>query len=87
MLLLRIIDVIMMCIYGMEYGVTKRLSLSLLDEQLAEVQRVAKKRGISVNGVLRQFIQIGLLVDSVQNTPGAKLIIRDGDEETLVVLV
>ena len=44
-----------------------------------EVQSVAKKRGISVVYIIRQFINLGLLATELQDRPDAAILIKEGD--------
>lgn len=65
----------------------KRYNLVLPEELFDEVQRVAQARQTSVVELIRKFIKIGLLAIQIEETPGASLLIREGDSEQRLILL
>lgn len=64
----------------------KRYSLALPADLYAEVQRIAEARHTTVVEVLRQWIKLGLLAESLEAKGGA-LLVRDGQGERELVLL
>ncbi len=65
----------------------KRYNLVLPEELFAELERTARKRHTSVVEVLRRYIKLGLLVEQIEERPGAELLIREGERERQIVLI
>ena len=65
----------------------KRYTLVLPEGLFRDVQQLADREHTAVVEVLRRFIKLGLLVTRLQETPGAALIIREGDTERQLVLL
>lgn len=65
----------------------KRYNLALTEEMYAELERVARKRHTSVVEILRRYIKLGLLVEQIDDRPGAELLIREGARERQLVLL
>jgi len=65
----------------------KRYNLVLPEELFAELERMASKRHTSVVEVLRRYIKLGLLVEQIDERPGAELLIREGEHERQIVLI
>jgi hypothetical protein len=65
----------------------KRYNLVLPEELFAELERMANKRHTSVVEVLRRYIKLGLLVEQIDERPGAELLIREGERERQIVLI
>jgi hypothetical protein len=65
----------------------KRYNLVLPEELFAELERMAVKRHTSVVEVLRRYIKLGLLVEQIDERPGAELLIREGERERQIVLI
>ncbi len=65
----------------------KRYNLVLAEEMYAELEKVAHKRHTSVVEILRRYIKLGLLVEQIDERPGAELLIREGSRERQIVLL
>lgn len=65
----------------------KRYNLVLPEEMYAELERVAQKRHTSMVEILRRYIKLGLLVEQIDERPGAELLIREGARERQIVLL
>ena len=65
----------------------KRYNLVVPQTLFDEVQKIALERHTAVIEVLKQFIRLGLVVDKVEKSPEASLIIREGDKERELVLL
>ncbi len=65
----------------------KRYNLVLPEELFNAVQALADKRQTTVVELIRRFIKLGLIAAKLEDTPGAALIIREGDEEQRIVLL
>ena len=65
----------------------KRYNLVLPEDLFEEVQRLADRQQTTVVELLRRFTKLGLLVTQIQETPGAALIIREGDREREILLL
>lgn len=59
----------------------KRYNLVIPTELYNQLGEIAGRDGMSVIDVMRRFIKVGLYIDAVSHTKGAKVIIRDGKEE------
>jgi hypothetical protein len=67
---------------------SKRYHLQIPDRLFAEVEEIAKKRGVTVVEVLRQFIRLGLFVaDKLENSKNTELLIREGESVTKLQLL
>ena len=64
----------------------KRYHLQIPEGLFAEVERVAKRRGVTIVDVLRQFIKLGLLVADKTENSKAELLIREGESTTRLVV-
>lgn len=65
----------------------KRYTLVLPDELFNAVQTLANQRQTTVVELIRRFIKLGLIAARIEETPGAALIIREGDIEREIVLI
>ena len=65
----------------------KRYNLAVPEDLFNEVQRIAEQRGTTFVEMVRRFIRLGILTAHIEETPGAALIIREGDVERQVLLV
>jgi hypothetical protein len=65
----------------------KRYSLVLPDDLFTAVQALADQRQTTVVDLIRRFIKLGLIAAKIEDTPGAALIIRDGDSEQQIVFL
>jgi hypothetical protein len=65
----------------------KRYNLVLTEEMYAELEKVAHKRHTSMVEILRRYIKLGLLVEQIDERPGAELLIREGARERQIVLL
>ncbi len=65
----------------------KRYNLALPESLFREVVQLANREDTTVLEVIRRSIKLGLFVAKVQQTPGAKLIIREGATEREIVLL
>lgn len=70
-----------------EMAELKRYNLALTEDMYAELERVARKRHTSVVEILRRYIKLGLLVEQIDDRPGAELLIREGARERQLVLL
>jgi hypothetical protein len=65
----------------------KRYSLALPEDLFTAIQELADKRQTTVVDLIRRFIKLGLIAAKIEDTPGAALIIRDGDTEQQIILL
>ena len=65
----------------------KRYSLVLPEDLFSAIQELADKRQTTVVDLIRRFIKLGLVAAKIEDTPGAALIIRDGDSEQQIILL
>jgi hypothetical protein len=65
----------------------KRYNLALPEPLYEELQTLADREHTTILELLRRFIKLGLLAVKVQDTPGAALIIREGESEREIVLL
>jgi hypothetical protein len=65
----------------------KRYSLVLPEDLFTAIQELADKRQTTVVDLIRRFIKLGLIAAKIEDTPGAALIIRDGDTEQQIILL
>ena len=63
-----------------------RYTLVLPRDIYTELQDAAKEQGVSVIQLLRKFIKLGLTLTKLLKSPGASLIIREGDSERQILL-
>ncbi|MCX6023858.1 MAG: hypothetical protein NTZ05_19440 [Chloroflexi bacterium] len=63
-----------------------RYNLVLPEASLRELQGIASKRGITLVDLLRKFIRLGLLYNSIEDKPDSALIIRDGGKDREIIL-
>ncbi len=68
-------------------GEIKRYNLALPESLFREVVQLANREDTTVLEIIRRSIKLGLLAAKVQQTPGAKLIIREGAAEREIVLL
>ena len=66
---------------------TRRYTLVFPEELFGQVERLATAEHTTVVELLRRFTKLGLLAAEVQRTPGASLLIRDGEGERQIVLL
>ena len=69
------------------HGGVKRYSLVLPEELFDAVQELANRRQTTVVDIIRRFIKLGLIAARIEDTPGAALIIREGDTEREIIFV
>ena len=65
----------------------KRYSLVLPEDLFTALQQLADQRQTTVVDLIRRFIKLGLIAAKIEDTPGAALIIREGDTEREVILL
>ena len=65
----------------------KRYSLVLPEDLFTAIQALADQRQTTVGDLIRRFIKLGLIAAKIEDTPGAALIIRDGDTERQIILL
>jgi hypothetical protein len=65
----------------------KRYNLALPPALFARLQEVAREQNTTVIEVMRRFIKLGLIATEIEKRPDAKLIIREGDSETQILLI
>jgi hypothetical protein len=65
----------------------KRYSLVLPEDLFTAIQTLADQRQTTVVDLIRRFIKLGLIAAKIEDTPGAALIIRDGDTEQQVIFL
>lgn len=63
----------------------KRYNLVIPVELYNQLSEIAGRDGASVIDVMRRFIKVGLYIDAVSHTKGAKVIIREGKSEREIV--
>ena len=66
---------------------TKRYNLVLPQPLFDELQKIADERHSTVLEVLKQFIRLGLLVSKTEMSPGARVIVREGERERELMLI
>ena len=64
-----------------------RYSLSLPRELQVQIEAVAEKNHTTVVDVLRRFVKLGLLAVQIEETPGAELLIREGEIERRLIFL
>lgn len=65
----------------------KRYLLTMPADLYQEVQTLAEQQNTNVAELLRRFTRLGILATRVQSTPGASLILREGDSEQRILLL
>jgi hypothetical protein len=65
----------------------KRYSLVLPEDLFAAIQELAGQRQTTVVDLIRRFIKLGLIAAKIEDTPGAALIVREGDTERQIILL
>ena len=65
----------------------KRYSLVLPEDLFTAIQELADQRQTTVVDLIRRFIKLGLIAAKIEDTPGAALIIRDGDSEQQIIFL
>ncbi len=65
----------------------KRYNLVLPEELFNAVQELADERQTTVVDLIRRFIKLGLIAAKLEDTPGAALILREGDSEQRILLL
>ncbi|MFM8321315.1 MAG: ribbon-helix-helix protein, CopG family [Chloroflexota bacterium] len=65
----------------------KRYNLVVTEEMYAQLEQVARKRHTSVVEILRRYIKLGLIVEEIDERPGAELLIREGARERQIVFL
>lgn len=65
----------------------KRYLLTMPAGLFQDVQELADRQHTNVADLLRRFTRLGLLAARIQETPGAALIIREGDNEQRLLLL
>jgi hypothetical protein len=65
----------------------KRYSLVLPEDLFTAIQELAEQRQTTVVDLIRRFIKLGLIAAKIEDTPGAALIIRDGDTEQQIIFL
>ena len=65
----------------------KRYSLVLPEELFTALQTLADQRQTTVVDLIRRFIKLGLIAAKVEDTPGAALLIREGETEREIILL
>ena len=63
-----------------------RINLVLPDEQMEQVQAVAKDRKEAITDTLRRYVRMGLLVDEMEKS-GGELIARRAESEQRLILL
>jgi hypothetical protein len=66
---------------------TRRYNLVLPESLYNEIQSVADKKGTTVVDWIKTSLKLGLLADRITSTPGAALLIREGDTLREIVLL
>ena len=66
---------------------TRRYTLVFPEELFGQVEQLATAEHTTVVELLRRFTKLGLLATEVQRTPGAALLIRDGDGDRQSLLL
>lgn len=63
-----------------------RINLVLPDEQMEQVQAVARGRKEAITDTLRRYVRMGLLVDEMEKSGGELIARRAGSEQRLILL-
>jgi len=64
-----------------------RYNLTIPDSVYAEVEAIAKKEEVKIVDALRQLLKVGLVAYHIQESDNMKLLIREGDETTLLRII
>jgi len=65
-----------------------RYNLNIPVDLFTDLQETAKKRGVTLIELLRNYIRLGLLVSKkMENDPGVIFILREGEKETQIALL
>src|SRR5439155_13554394 len=65
----------------------KRYSLVLPEDLFTAIQALADQRQTTVVDLIRRFIKLGLIAAKIEDTPGAALLIREGETEREIILL
>ena len=65
----------------------KRYSLVLPEDLFTALQTLADQRQTTVVDLIRRFIKLGLIAAKIEDTPGAALLIREGETEREIILL
>lgn len=68
-------------------GPGQRMHIVLRPSLRATLQELADDRGVTVTELIRQFIKLGILAAQIEATPGASLLIKEGEEVTKLRLL
>lgn len=63
-----------------------RHNLTLPDETIKDLERIAGEERLKVADVMRRFVRLGILIWQRQRA-GAQFIIREGNTEQIVILL
>ena len=72
---------------GGRAGKVKRYNLALPEDMFRAVEQLAQQEHTTVLEVIRRSVKLGLLAADVQKTPGASLVIRQGETEREIILL
>jgi hypothetical protein len=65
----------------------KRYNLSLPVKLYEDLEEIATKEHATVLEVIRRILKLGLLVAKIKDTPGATIVIREGEKERELILL
>jgi PIN domain nuclease of toxin-antitoxin system len=66
---------------------TRRYNLTLPEAVYQDVEKLAQEEGVQMTDILRTFIKMGIIAHIVHKDPDKQLIIREGEEETEILMV
>lgn len=66
----------------MEKRPVKRLNIVFSQELYDELQEVADRQNATISSLIRQSVKLLLMATRVEETPGAALLIKEGDSIT-----
>lgn len=55
-------------------------------ELYRELEAIAASREVSITALFRQFIKLGLLAVKLEDTPGNRLVLHEGEQERELIL-
>lgn len=65
----------------------RRYNLALPEELFSKLEEEANKHNTTVVDMLRRFVKLGLLALSIEESPDAALLIREGNTEKQIMLL
>ncbi len=65
----------------------KRFQIFVPQELEKEMESISVRKGTTIPDLIRKFIKLGLLVDKIESTPEATLLVRERDKERELILL